>query len=147
MRLALGMIAAGSGLALLWFASTLAGLGMFCFDGALFAEFNDRTSFAPDCFVVGVNAWINPKLWLVGNLLCAIALGLWSGVAAYGLLRARPWSRTVSLAGALVGILYFAELAFALPEFRTAGISSIAVLVCISLGCIAATRLSTAVRA
>ena len=146
-RLALGTAAAASGLGLLWFALMLVGLGMFCFDAALFSDFNDRTSLAPDCFVVGVNGWINPKVWLVGNLLGAIALGVCACVAAYGLFRARPWSRTVSLAGALFGILYFAELAIALTEFRTAGICSIAVLVCLVPGCFVASRLQSAVRA
>jgi hypothetical protein len=141
------MTAASGGLALLWFALTLAGLGMFCFDGALFRDFNDRTSFAPDCFVVHVNVWINPKRWLLGNLACAMALGLWSCVAAYGLFRARPWGRMVSLAGTAFGIFYFAELAIALPEFRTVGIFSIAVLACLPLGCFAAPRLSITVRA
>lgn len=145
-RLALGTIAVASGVGLLWFALTLVGLGMFCFDGTLFGDYNDRTSLAPDCYVVGVNGWINPKIWLVGNLLGAIALGVCACVTAYGLLRARPWSRTVSLAGAFSGILYFAQLAIALIEFRTAGISSIAVL-CLVLGSFVASRLQSAVRA
>jgi hypothetical protein len=73
-RFALGIAALGGGLALLWFALMLVGLGMFCFDGGLFEKVSARTLVAPDCFVVGVSAWASPRTWLLGNLFFAIVL-------------------------------------------------------------------------
>lgn len=142
-RYGLAATAATGGLVLGWFAMSLTGLGMFCFDGSLFAEFGSRTSVAPDCFVIGVSSWINPKLWLLGNLFFAIVLIMWALVVAYGLLRSRSWNRTSSFVGALAGILYFTEIATALPEFQTIGIVGIATLVCFALGYLVVPKLRT----
>jgi hypothetical protein len=142
-RLVLGTIAVSGGLALLLFSVMLAGLGMFCFDGVLWGEFRNLTTTAPDCFVVSVNAWVNPKIWLLGNLLFAIALSLWAHATAYGLLKARAWVRMFSLVGTFFGILYFVELAAALPEFRTISIVSITAMACFSSGCLVLQKLQT----
>jgi hypothetical protein len=133
-RHGLGVTAVIGGLVLGWFALTLAGLGMFCFDGALFAELNDRTSLAPDCFVIGVSDWVNPRLWLLANVFVAIVLSIWAQAIAYGLLRSRSWSRTSLSVGTFTGILYFLEIATALPEFRTSSIVGVAALACFTLG-------------
>jgi hypothetical protein len=142
-RVCLGVTAAVGGLALIWFALTLIGLGMFCFDGALFAELSDHTSMTPDCFVVRVSDWINPQLWLLGNLSFAVLLSLWAQATAYGLLRSRSWSKTSSLVGAIAGILYFFEIAIAFPEFSTDSIVGVAVLACFILGSLVVPRPAT----
>jgi hypothetical protein len=134
-RFSLGLTAVVGGVALVWFALTLAGLGMFCFDGVLFTELSDRTSLAPDCSVVGVSAWVNPKIWLLGNLLFSILLSLWAQATAYGLFRSRSWGRTSSLVGTCACTLYFVEIATALPEFRTSSIVGVAILACFAFGC------------
>lgn len=122
-------IAAGCvGLALFSLAIMLAGLGMFCFEGSLASAFSDSTSTAPDCFLVRVNAWAHPKLWLLANLSSAIVLGIWAHAVGYGLLKGRDWVNTLLLIGALSGIAYFAELAVALPELRTLGVTGAALL-------------------
>jgi hypothetical protein len=135
-RHGLGVTAVIGGLVLGRFAVTLAGLGMFCFDGALFAELSDRTSLAPDCFVIGVSDWVNPRLWLLANLFIAIVLSIWAHVIAYGLLRSRSWGRTSSSVGAFAGIFYFLEIATALPEFRISSIVGVTALACFTLGCL-----------
>jgi hypothetical protein len=60
-RATLAVAAISAGLAMLWFALMLAGLGMFCFDGALFSPSRAQAALAPDCFVIGVATWVNPK--------------------------------------------------------------------------------------
>lgn len=107
-----------------------AGLGLFCFDGALLRPFDDRTSLAPDCFLIGVSAWIQPKTWLLANLLASAALGIWAQVAAYGFLRGRAWAPRYALCGAIPGIAFFAALAAALPQFQLIGLGGAALLTC-----------------
>jgi hypothetical protein len=125
-RLALGIAAIGVGLALLWFSLMLAGLGMFCFDGSLLGPVSDPVSLAPDCFIVNVNSWANPRIWLLGNLFGSALFGIWAHATGYGLLRNRPWASRFSLAGTFLGIVYFIEIAAALPQFQTLGIVAVA---------------------
>lgn len=121
---------------MLWFALMLAGLGMFCFDGALFSPSRAQAARAPDCFVIGVAAWVNPKGWLLGNLLWALVLSLWALASAYGLLWNRSWSTTFARTGTVLGLVYFLELAVALPQFRTVSSFSIAAVAFFAFGCI-----------
>lgn len=88
----------------------LAGLGLFCFDGSLSLSFSDPLSRAPDCSLARMGGWINPKFWLVANLLGTAVLGMCAGVVAYGVLRHRAWAKRLSLAGIVAGIALFAEL-------------------------------------
>ena len=128
------MAASGVGLALLSLSLMLAGLGMFCFDGSLTGSFSDSTSSAPDCFLINVNRWMHPKVWLLANLFGAIVLGACAHTVAYGFLKGRAWTRTLLLKGALLGIAYFAALAAVLAEFRTLGLSGAALLTCAVVG-------------
>lgn len=68
---------------------------------------------------------------------------MWAQALAYGLLRSRSWSRTFSFIGTLAGILYFVEIALALPEFRTCSIVGVGVLACLTLGCLVALKPTT----
>ncbi|QNB00094.1 hypothetical protein [Massilia sp. Se16.2.3] len=111
---------------------------MFCFDGRLFEGWNDRSAWVPDCFVIGVSDWINPKLWVLGNLAVAVALSVWAYATAYGLFRSRSWCGAVALGGSLFGMAYFAQLALALPEFRTESIVGMSALACFATGCLVA---------
>jgi hypothetical protein len=135
-RATLAVAAIGAGLAMLWFALMLAGLGMFCFDGALFSPSRAQAALAPDCFVIGVAAWVNPKVWLLGNLLWAIVLSLWALASAVGLLWNRSWSTTVALTGTVIGVAYFLQLAVALSQFRTVSSFSVAAVALFAFGCI-----------
>jgi hypothetical protein len=125
---------------MIWFSLTLLTLGIFCFDGVLFEDFNSRTSLAPDCLVVHVNSWANPKIWLLANLFAAIALASWAQTVAYGMLRERPWVGMLSLRGTIIGILYFTEIAVALPEFRVESVWGIVILSCFAIALFAAQR-------
>lgn len=134
MRLALGLVAMGVGLAFFWLALTLTGLGMFCFDGALFGGFDSPTALAPDCVLVHLSDRINPKIWLVTNLFGSGVLGLWAFTTGYGFLRGRPWVTTCIFSGGLIGSGFFAALAIALSEFRTLGVICSAILGCMTIG-------------
>jgi len=111
----------GAGLVFGWFALTLVRLGMFCFEGEFFSGFGDPEALRPDCFVVRVNGWANPKLWLVTNLAISSVLALMAFTTAYGFFRTRRWARTIGLIGSIVGMMLFVTVAFALVEFRTLG--------------------------
>lgn len=143
MRFTLGIAAICIGLALLWFALLLAGLGMFCFDGALFGPFSNHISLAPDCFVIGVTNWINPRIWLLTNLAGSVLLSIWAHATGYGLLRRRPWAEKFSSGGICFGTAYFAGLAVTLPEFRAPGTLSASAPGCLAVGCRVAQGRST----
>lgn len=121
-RFSLGIAAVGIGLALAWFALVLAGLGAFCFEGVLFKQFHDDRALAPDCFVVNVSVWMNPKIWLVSNLISVVILSGCALVTGYGLFTNRAWVKSSAVAGALFGFVLFVELAIALREFRVLGV-------------------------
>jgi hypothetical protein len=112
----------GAGLALAWAAIALLALGMFCFDGVPLAAFHDPGALAPDCFVVHVNNWVNPKVWLVTNLAVAATLSLIAHVAGYGFMRGQLWAQSCISVVALLGSAFFAALAVALENLRLFGI-------------------------
>ena len=123
-RLILSATAIGAGLALAWFALTLLGLGRFCFEHGLFTALRDSEALRPDCFVIGVNGWANPKFWLLSNAAVTCALSLLSFFTAYGFFRNRGWAWLLALVCTLAGVAMFVALAVALSQFRTLGLVS-----------------------
>jgi hypothetical protein len=125
-----GVLAVILGFAFVWVCLLLWSIGLFCFDGAIFSGFHKPDAFAPDCFLVRINVFVNPQIWLAANLVVFAALAAFSEVVAIAYFKRWPWAGRCACYGLVFSGCCFLLLGLAFAEFRTLS----AIGVCITAG-------------